>query len=162
MAVEPASVSGVWVIEMAVRLGRMMALLCAGALLPQPALSQPRGAVPLITLVQHAIGGLPADCGYFSRAVGVIGDEPRPETVQRAVDCVATHARARRRAWFRIRGGMDSEVAAGLMTGADGRVRKFTYDSDPSGGSGAGSRFDDTPCERPQLLGGDISCSPLQ
>ena len=89
------------------------------------------------------------------------GDEPRPERLRAALVCIAARARGAKPAWFRVYSqGFDSQVAYGLMVGSDSTIRHFTYDSDPSGGRGAGSRFIETPCPAPEVEGESVRCEP--
>ena len=123
------------------------------------AIQSGRGARPLISHIQEAIGSLPADCGYFNALA--TGDEPRPDRLRAAVACIGASARGAKPAWFRVYAqGFDSQVAYGLMVGPDGSIRHFVYDSDPSGGSGAGSRFTATPCPTPEVEGERVRCEP--
>jgi len=48
--------------------------------------------------------------------------------------------------------GTDSLCAEALVGTADGRVRRFTYDSDPSGGSHSGERVDESACAKATIV----------
>lgn len=116
-----------------------------------------RGTRPLVVHVQEALGAQPADCGYFN--AWVPGDEPRPDRLAKALACITGHARKAAPAWLRIyRQGFDSQVATGLMVGTSGDIRLFTYDSDPSGGSSAGSAFAEAPCPAPDVASEGFNC----
>ena len=117
-----------------------------------------RGTRPLIVHVQEALAAPPADCGYFN--AWVIGEEPRPDRLEKSVACIAEHARTADPAWVRVYyQGFDSQVAVGLMVGADGGIRHFAYDSDPSGGRGSASTFSEKPCPAPAVQGQWFTCS---
>jgi hypothetical protein len=116
----------------------------------------------LDTLVKHAVGPRPVDCGFI-----LIGRGDPPVSLREldeAVRCVVTHAAKKQAAWLRIRlPGFDSEVANGLMTDANGRTQVYDFDSDPSGGSRTGSRFITQECPNPRAkdtekFGAYIAC----
>jgi hypothetical protein len=48
--------------------------------------------------------------------------------------------------------GIDSEIADGLLTGSDGKTRRFTWDSAPCGGPGCEPRFSTELCASPRVI----------
>ena len=81
-----------------------------------------------------------------------------------SVRCVLDAAAQRRQSWMFVQQqGIDSWVATGLVSGADGVVQRFNYDSDPSGGGGAAATLHMTLCGAPTVTrrngGTRLDCS---
>lgn len=73
--------------------------------------------------------------------------------LQNGVDCVLAHAGARTPAWLVVQHqGLDSWVAEGVFTDGAGTVQYYSYDSDPSGGSGTAPRLSASACPRPRVV----------
>ena len=101
--------------------------------------------------VQAQTGPMPSDCGQFFASSGQ-GPWPTAEQIESAIQCGRVAARQRSSFWFLLGGhGLDSWVAQGLMGDDDGTIRRFSYDSDPSGGSGIGARFTTARCLSPSV-----------
>lgn len=138
------------------------AMQSVGPLLPPP---REAPVTRLQRLIEGLTGPAPASCGHFQ--IERFGEPAASaEGLRQAVGCIETHRRSRRPAWFVVElQGIDSWVANGLITGADGRIQSYSYDSDPSGGSGASPRLDPSPCPRPVVAttpdaGPAVRCDP--
>ena len=133
---------------------RSLALACAITL------SGGSIAARQLEYVQRAIGSLPQDCGYFE--ITFAGARPSVLEMKTALTCITDHAARRQPAWLRVYGpGIDSKIAHGLFTARDGQLQFFSYDSDPSGGSGARARFDTQVCEKPHITdSASVTCTP--
>lgn len=96
--------------------------------------------------IEQVIGSAPATCGQF--LLQEFGRSPAsiPE-LRAAVACVQEHQSRTAPAWAVVeRQGIDSWVAYGLLVTRDGHVHAFSYDSDPSGGSGFEPRLSTRAC----------------
>ena len=72
------------------------------------------------------------------------------DALRASVRCVTDAAAQRRPSWMFVQEqGIDSWVATGLVSGADGVVQQFDYDSDPSGGGNVASTLDMRKCSTP-------------
>ncbi|MEZ5292822.1 MAG: hypothetical protein R2745_17200 [Vicinamibacterales bacterium] len=115
--------------------------------LPPPPREAP--VARLQRLIEGLTGPAPASCGHF-RIEHFGQPAASADGLREAVGCIEAHAQARTPAWFVVElQGIDSWVASGVLTGADGRIQSYSYDSDPSGGSGAPPRLAPSPCPRP-------------
>lgn len=103
-------------------------------------------ALALLKRVEVILGASPANCGRFM--VAKVGQPPASHSdLRTAVACVQEHAARRAPAWMLVeRQGIDSWVADGVFVTHSGEVRAFSYDSDPSGGSGLEARLSTRPC----------------
>lgn len=95
---------------------------------------------------EHFIGSAPATCGQF-----LIQEFGRPPAsiseLRAAIACVQEHRSRAAPAWVVVQlQGIDSWVAYGLLAARDGQMHAFSYDSDPSGGSGVEPRLSMTAC----------------
>ena len=126
---------------------------------------RPQRTDPLSDVTARVIrltGPVRADCGQFIRR---IGSQPSmtPEQHERAVQCGVAAAARKVPFWFIATGqGIDSWIASGLFAGEDGIVHRFSYDGDPSGGSGSEPYFDAEPCLRPRVVKDDSGGSSLR
>ncbi len=102
--------------------------------------------------VAQRTGAAPRSCGDWFVQRGV--DQRRtPERVAAAIACGRDAAAAGVPFWSVIGGhGFDSWGAEGLFAAADGKIQRYAYDSDPSGGSGVGARFDSMRCLGARVL----------
>ena len=101
--------------------------------------------------MESALGARPADCGIHE--VTILGPRARAEDLRKSVACVVDHAARKARAWTTIRGGgIDSDIASGLMVGADGVIRYFDYDSDHLNAWDARSPLSEQPCLRAGVI----------
>ncbi|MCC6988224.1 MAG: hypothetical protein IT181_04460 [Acidobacteria bacterium] len=97
--------------------------------------------------VQAITGGAPVDCGRFfpSPPVHVTADQ-----LEGAVQCGRDAASQRSSFWLLVGGrGLDAWIAQGLLAGPDGVIRRFYYDSAPSGGPGSTPSFELARCWLP-------------
>lgn len=109
----------------------------------------PIRATPLEGLqmrIEQHLGPAPASCGQF--VIQAFGRPPASlADLRAAAACVDVHRASRTPAWLVVqRQGIDSWVGYGLLVTRDGEVRRFSYDSDPSGGSGVAPRLSTEPC----------------
>jgi hypothetical protein len=112
-------------------------------------------ASTLAARIQQTLGAAPANCGQFF-VTSMLQPSASAGDLRSAVSCIIEHRAKKAPAWVLIQlRGIDSWVAYGLFVGADGRVRRYSYDSDPSGGSGAWSRFTERACEAPRVISDD-------
>ena len=89
-----------------------------------------------------AMGGY---AGADSINCGVVPIGGAPEAANRCIDAAYEAKQA-----FTVRynlQGIDSLIAEGLASNRQGEVRAYNYDSDPSGGSHAGERVYERPCQ---------------
>lgn len=97
--------------------------------------------------VEFALGARPADCGVHE--VTILGPRPRADDLRKSVACVVEHAARKASAWATIYGGgIDSDIATGLMVGADGVIRYFDFDSDHLSATDGRSPLSEQPCQR--------------
>ena len=112
---------------------------------------------PLSVHLLAAAGPSPTDCG----TMGPFADE---SSVGQAVDCLRNAARAGRSAVATFEGlSVDSAVASGVITRADGAFASFSYDSAPCGGPGCPDEFVLGPCIWPIVRAGAparLGCGP--
>lgn len=109
----------------------------------------PRREAPLDRLmrfVEQAVGPNAKSCGQF--LLREFGRAPASlSELREASACIERSRLEKTPAWIVIQlQGIDSWVAYGLLATRDGGVQAFSYDGDPSGGSGAAPRFSTTPC----------------
>ncbi|MGE0816780.1 MAG: hypothetical protein AB7O28_01560 [Vicinamibacterales bacterium] len=130
---------------------RLLTALLASTQVAGPLLGPPREApaARLQRLIEALTGPAPASCGHF--AIERFGEPAASaDDLREGLACIGDHARGRRPAWFVVElQGIDSWVANGVLVDADGRIQSYSYDSDPSGGSGAPPRLTPSPCPRP-------------
>ena len=110
--------------------------------------------------LRDRVGVSPIECGRHGRPN--LPPDGYADALTASVRCVLDAAAQRRPSWMFVQlQGIDSWVATGLVSGADGVVQHFFYDSDPSGGSGAAPNMRVTPCAAPtvNLKGGPLECS---
>jgi hypothetical protein len=114
-------------------------------------------------LLEQRIGAPAVVCAQF-----LLHESGKPAAsaagLQNSIECVLRHAGARTPAWLVVQHqGLDSWVAEGVFTDSTGAVQYYSYDSDPSGGSGAAPRLTASACPRPRVgadspLGVFLSC----
>lgn len=100
----------------------------------------------LLRLVGKVAGPGARSCGRF-----LLQEFGRPPAslgeLTAASECIEQSRSERVPAWVVIQQqGIDSWVAYGLVLTREGGVHAFSFDSDPSGGSGVAPRFSTTPC----------------
>ena len=134
----------------------MVAMLLAAvvAVAPQSAealfrASNERHLRALEPRLASAAGSAPQDCGRF--LITGFNTPPVPaSTLREALVCLKTSAATGTAATILVqRQGDDSWLADGLIATTLGAVLQFSYDSDPSGGSGATPRFIKGGCTDP-------------
>ena len=116
--------------------------------------SRPRAGSPEAVLerLQDRVGVSPIECGRHPRPVNGTPPDSYADALTASVQCVVDAAALRRQSWMIVqRRGWDSWVATGLVSGADGVVQQFNYDSDPTGGGGAAPRMQMTQCGAPTV-----------
>ncbi len=119
----------------------------------------------LLSRIEHTLGPAAVDCGqFYIKQLGHAAASAKD--LRRAITCVKQNAANRTPAFVIVQlQGIDSSIAYGLLAHADGSLSFYTYDDDPSGGSGAEPSFDLKACAAPkvaQTRGGspDIRCEP--
>ena len=129
---------------------------------PQP----PRSNTPdsVLARLRQNVGVSPLECGRHARPASLTPPDGYADALTASVRCVIDAAAMRRPSWMFVElQGIDSWVSTGLVSGADGVVQRFFYDSDPSGGSGAEPYVQVTPCEAPAVSrrngGASLECS---
>lgn len=99
--------------------------------------------------MRRFLGDGVAHCGSFHFK----SFEPRHLTSEKlsTVSSCLVAARKEGKAWFFSLegGGIDSYVASGVLGFGNGDIYRFTYDSDPCGGSGCGEAFSVALCVSP-------------
>ena len=116
--------------------------------------SRPRAGSPEAVLerLRDRVGVSPIECGRHPLPVSGTPPDSYADALTASVQCVVDAAALRRQSWMIVqRRGWDSWVATGLVSGADGVVQQFNYDSDPSGGGGAAPRMRMTQCGAPTV-----------
>lgn len=116
----------------------------AGAQPHQPAYDA--ALADIAAKVAMRTGPGPRSCGtWFAKPGGE--RQLTPERVVASIACGRESAAAAVPFWFVVGGhGLDSWVAEGLLASENGAIEHYSYDSDPSGGSGVGARFDSRRC----------------
>ena len=115
--------------------------------------SRPRAGTPeaVLARLRDRVGVSPIECGRHARPAAPPTDS-YANALAASVRCVIDAAAQRRPSWMLVQlQGIDSWVATGLVSGADGVVERFSYDSDPSGGSGVAANLQMTPCASPTV-----------
>ena len=116
--------------------------------------SRPRPYTPEAVLerLRDRVGVSPIECGRHRLPESLTPPDSYADALSASVRCVVDAAALRRQSWMFVQQrGIDSWVAMGLVSGADGVVRRFDYDSDPSGGSGVAATVDMMPCGAPTV-----------
>jgi hypothetical protein len=102
--------------------------------------------------LRDRVGVSPIECGRHPLPESPTPPDSYADALTASVRCVVDAAALRRQSWMFVQQrGIDSWVATGLVSGADGVVQQFNYDSDPSGGSGAAATMRMTPCGAPTV-----------
>jgi hypothetical protein len=105
--------------------------------------------VQKISLEAHleaTVGANALDCGRHGRSAN---DE---DAMAKSLKCGLEAAMSGKPfQTIRDEQGIDSQIAYGLLSKADGRVLFFTYDSAPCGGPGCASRFETRTCPSPAV-----------
>jgi hypothetical protein len=101
--------------------------------------------------VHRFTGSQPLDCGQHrlvqQGADWMAADE---RALQKSVECGLAAASAKRTFWtFNQDRGIDSTMLTGILGTSEGIIYRFSYDSDPCGGSGCPSRISFERCDRP-------------
>lgn len=128
--------------------------LIAVASLSAQETSRPRPYTPEAVLerLRDRVGVSPIECGRHALRESLTPPDRYADALSASVRCVVDVAAQRRQSWMFVqRQGIDSWVATGLVSGADGVVQRFDYDSDPSGGSGAAATLHMTSCGAPTV-----------
>ena len=112
----------------------------------------PYSADAVLARLQARLGIKPSECGRHPLPQRGAPSDDYANALTASVRCVTQAAEQRRPSWMFVQEqGIDSWVATGLVSGADGVVQRFDYDSDPSGGSGAASTLSLRPCAPPAV-----------
>jgi hypothetical protein len=117
-------------------------------------LSRPRPYTPEAVLqrLRDRVGTSPIECGRHPLPESLRPPDSYADALTASVRCVVDAAALRRQSWMFVQQrGIDSWVATGLVSGTDGVVQQFNYDSDPSGGSGAAATIQMTTCGAPTV-----------
>jgi carboxypeptidase family protein len=102
---------------------------------------------------ERITGPQPKDCGqHLIVRHGVTAD---PSELQPSLACALEAAtQSKPFVTFKQHQGIDSSIATGLLGSPQGVMLRFSYDSDPSGGSGHASRFTTERCDKPAVVTG--------
>ena len=92
------------------------------------------------------IGVSPSECGRHEQSRADAG------AVMASAQCVIEAAQMRRQSWMLVHErGVDSWMATGVLSGSDGVVRRFFYDSKPPTGKSV-PMVVIVPCAAPKIL----------
>ena len=121
-------------------------LLWVVALGAQDAARRVAGPDEAFARLRDYIGVSPSECGRYEQSRADAG------AVMASAQCVIEAATVRRQSWMLVHEkGVDSWTATGVLSGSDGLVRRFFYDSKPQKGKSA-PMVVIVPCAAPKIL----------